>query len=70
MAVTNGRRERMDSTGNIFWSEIPKGTKIYNHGSSWSVVIKRKRFVVFWTGEEAGKAQRFLNANSVPFHQI
>ncbi len=52
---------------NIFWSEIPKNAKIYDLGGSWVVHMPDgRKGLVYWTGNDAGKAQDMLKMRALP----
>jgi hypothetical protein len=47
--------------GNMFWSEIPKDATVKDLGGSYIAITKDgKRYLVYWTGQDASKAQSFL----------
>jgi hypothetical protein len=57
----------MEYPHNIFWSDIPKDAKIYDLGSSWVVHMPDgRKGVVYWTGNDAGKAQNMLKMRALP----
>jgi len=52
---------------NIFWSEIPRDAKIYDLGQSWVVHMPDgRKGLVYWTGDDAGKAQTMLKTRALP----
>jgi len=52
---------------NIFWSDIPKDAEIYDLGKSYVAHLSDgRKGLVYWVGEEAGKAQRMLKARALP----
>lgn len=57
----------MPTDTNIFWSEIPKDATIYDLGASWVAQMPDgKTSLVYWTGNEAAKAQSFLKMKAIP----
>jgi hypothetical protein len=52
---------------NIFWSDIPKNAQIYDLGGSWVVHMPDgRKGLVYWTGEDAGKAHAMLKIRALP----
>ena len=57
--ITNGR--------NIFWSDIPKSSTVYDLKASFVAVDTEGRAaLVYWTGNDAGRAQQRLKMRAVP----
>lgn len=57
----------MEYPHNIFWSDIPKDAKIYDLGQSWVVHMPDgRKGLVYWTGNDVGKAQNMLKIRSLP----
>lgn len=46
---------------NIFWTDIPKSAKVKDLGASYlAILADGTRALVYWTGNDAGKAQAWL----------
>jgi hypothetical protein len=48
--------------GNCYWKQIGKDDLVVDNGNAW--VVRRKaggKATVYWMGEEAGEAHRFLS---------
>lgn len=61
----------MEYPHNIFWSDIPKDAKIYDLGQSWVVHMPDgRKGLVYWTGQDATKAQNMLKMRALPKEKL
>ena len=59
------RASARDDGGNIYWKDIPKGAEIIDTGSSYTAVLPDgTRKLVYWGGQDAIAAQRWLRSRA------
>lgn len=57
----------MEYPHNILWSDIPKDAKIYDLEGSWVVHMPDgRKGLVYWSGNDAVKAQNTLRLRALP----